>query len=434
MTMHPRDRRTPLWTPGPSGLGRREFLRRSALAALAVPSATALLAACGGDGDLSTATTTGGGSETTWPNVAGIDLARLDHPVELPLTTDPIADGLEPEAGPLKIYNYQDYINPDTIAAFEAEYGVKVEYTPFAEMAEALTKINSGGVDFDLFFATVDNLGELVAREHLQPLNHSYLPNLSNVWAQLQDPFYDVGARYTVPYVLWNNGIGWRTDKIDARPDDYDNGWDVLWDPANAGLIWVLQDRRDTLSLPLLRAGDMDVNTEDPAKLEASLAALRELADRVEVKIGAESYSKVPEGAAPMHYTWSGDMIGALQYLPDGVTADQLGYWAPPDGRTVVNNDTMAVFKDAEHPVLAHLFMNFLLDVDRSLENFTWTGYQPPLTAVDPERLVADGYVPENLSAAIVREADLTSGAPILALTPAGSKRWDDAWARFIGG
>ena len=62
-------------------------------------------------------------------------------------------------------------------------------------------------------------------KQLMQPLNHEYLPNLEkNIWPELQNPFYDRGARYTVPYVVWSDGIGWRNDKIsnghrrDGRP------------------------------------------------------------------------------------------------------------------------------------------------------------------------------------------------------------------------
>ena len=59
------------------------------------------------------------------------------------------------------------------------------------------------------------NIVDLIAQQLLKPLNHSYLPNLEkNIWPELADPFYDRGARYTVPYVVWMDGIGWRNDKV----------------------------------------------------------------------------------------------------------------------------------------------------------------------------------------------------------------------------
>ena len=123
-----------------------------------------------------------------------------------------------PRAGTLRIYNWNGYLWPKIKKDFAKEYGVKVEETFFYTMDEAIAKISSGAVDFDVFFPTVDRLGRLVVGKLLQPLNHDYLPNLANVWPSLQDPLYDKGSQYTVPYVTWTTGIGYRTDKVSTTP------------------------------------------------------------------------------------------------------------------------------------------------------------------------------------------------------------------------
>ena len=90
MTLHPRE---------PRGFDRRQFLQRSAAAALGLSSAGTLLAACGGD-----ETTRAGGTgaaDTVTPEDSPFQLARRDNPVTLPLFDDnpPIEAGLEPESG-----------------------------------------------------------------------------------------------------------------------------------------------------------------------------------------------------------------------------------------------------------------------------------------------------------------------------------------------
>ena len=49
-------------------------------------------------------------------------------------------------------------------------------------------------------------------------------------------------------------------------------------------------------------------------------------------------------------------------YAPKGTKPTAFAYWWPSDGRGPINNDTMAVLKGAKNPVLAHLFLNHLLD------------------------------------------------------------------------
>src|SRR5436853_1015884 len=176
---HPRERR----------LSRREFIRQAGGAALALPAAGALLEACG--------TGAPAGTSTTLP------LARPSNPVTWPIFADdkPIASGLQPERNAtLKLYNWVQYIYTKVLKDFEkrySKYNVNVELSTFSTMDEALAKIRSGQVDFDVFFPTVDVLGKLIELRFLRPINRSYIPNISNVWRELQSPFYDRGSRYT---------------------------------------------------------------------------------------------------------------------------------------------------------------------------------------------------------------------------------------------
>ena len=58
-----------------------------------------------------------------------------------------------------------------------------------------------------------------------------------------------------------------------------------------------------------------------------------------------------------------------------------LGYWKP--ARTTVANDFFVIPGRAERPVLAHAFIDFLLDPDNAQQNFEYVGYQPALDQPD---------------------------------------------------
>ena len=94
-----------------------------------------------------------------------------------------------------------------------------------------MAKLSSGAVAFDLIMGlSGSNIDDLIAQQLIQPLNHSYLPNFAkNIWPELQDPFYDRGSRYTVPYVVWSDGIGWRNDKIADDIAAMPVPWDIFW-------------------------------------------------------------------------------------------------------------------------------------------------------------------------------------------------------------
>ena len=347
-----------------------------------------------------------------------------------------IASGLEPENGPLRIYNWNGYLWPRIMKDFGKEYGVKVELSTFSTMDEAITKLSTGAVSYDVFFPTPDRISRLVLGKVLQPLNHSYLPNLQKtVWPALRDPFYDQKSRYTVPYTIYTTGIGYRVDHVRKTPSDFSNPYEIYWDAANKGKTYLLDDSREAIVHMLLKNGITNVNTEDPKDIDLAKKELKSLIDAVNIKLSTDDYTNLPEDKAWVHQMWSGSAVSAQWYLPEGTTAKALGYWFPRDGRGPIGNDMIAVPKSAKHPVLAHHFLNYLLDAKHGYDNFVnYVGYQPPFVSIDPDRLVADGVVPKNLRTAVVRESDFKSGYFELELTPSGEKLWQNAWAEFKAG
>ena len=162
---------------------------------------------------------------------------------------------------------------------------------------------------------------------------------------------------------------------------------------------------------------------------------MKSLIDAVNIKLSTDDYTNVPEGKAWVHQMWSGSAVSAQWYLPDGVGTEALGYWFPADGHGTIGSDMLAIPTNAKNPVLAHHFLDFILDNDNGYSNFAnYVGYQPPLTALDPDKLVSDGVVPKNLRSAIVRESDFDKGLPLTELTPTGQTDWQNAWAEFKAG
>ena len=123
-----------------------------------------------------------------FPDQGGEDLVprfgTLDKPVTLQSYDDnpPIDSNLEPESGPLVIYNWEQYIWKRSLKDFGKKFGVEVKYETFYNMEEAIQKFKTGEVDYDIFFPTIDYIPKLVAAKLTQPLNHDYIPNTTNLW------------------------------------------------------------------------------------------------------------------------------------------------------------------------------------------------------------------------------------------------------------
>jgi spermidine/putrescine transport system substrate-binding protein len=409
---------------------RRTFIRRAAAAAASV-SVPGLLAACGTTSPVAS----GGGSGAAALGPGGLALARPDNPVTLPIYpgNKAIASGLKPEAGPLQLYNWDQYINTDVVKAFEKKYGVKVQISTFTTIDEAVAKISSGTVQFDVFVPELVFLERLVVGKVLQPLNLSYVPNLQkNVWSSLHSPWYDVGARYTVPYTIYTTGIGWRADKLPGfDPSTLANPWSALWveGPKISGKVGLLDDQHEGLAMGLLHNGVTDVNTENPKLLNASKQALVELIGSANLKFDTNEYQHLADGSLWLHQAWSGDMASTPFYAPKGTKASVFRYWWPDDGRGPINNDTFAVLRGAKSPVLAHLFLNHLLDTKQVFNNFNFTYYQQPINAMTPEALVSGGVIVPNLKSTIIREAQFKNGLVQGPLSQSGEVLWENAWA-----
>ena len=174
---------------------------------------------------------------------------------------------------------------------------------------------------------------------------------------------------YTVPYTVFGTGIGFRADRVDPASVS----WETLWNPDYKGVTSILDDVREGLAMAMMRKGLTDVNTGDPAVITQAGDDLGELTDLMNIKVEIEGYHTIPEGATTVAHTWSGDMLDAQsQYLPEGTGAEVLGYWQPDPA--VINNDTMCVLSKAKNPVLAHLFINDLLDKTNAQTNFAFVG------------------------------------------------------------
>jgi spermidine/putrescine transport system substrate-binding protein len=406
---------------------RRRFLRGAAAGAAGLYGITAL-AGCKD-------TTLPAGTLSPDRGPGGLPLGRPGDPVTFPIYKDnkPIPSGLKPEDGPLKLYNWAEYMNPAVIKDFQDRYDVEVQLSTFGSIEEAVAKLASGAVQFDVFVPTIPYLGLLVAGRIGQPLNHSYIPNLErNVWASLADPWYDAGSRYTVPYTTYTTGIGWRNDHLpDFDPYKMKNPYEAFWQAEHiSGKVGMVDDQRDALSLSLLRNGHTDINTDNEEKVNTAAEGLTELVGSVNLKFTGNDYQRLIDGSSWLQQAWSGDMAAIEFYLPKGLEASVFSYWWPKDGRGMISNDAFMLLNGAENPVLGHLFLDYILDLQVALKNYEYVVYQQPLKGFTVERVLKTGLVPENLLTTIVKEEQFKYGYAQAGLSQKGLVVWQQAWAK----
>jgi spermidine/putrescine transport system substrate-binding protein len=402
----------------PDPLTRRSFLGRAAGAGAAVSGLGGLLAGCG----LGSAAP---------PKFSPLPQPR--RPVKWPIlaANQPIPGGQLPESNAtLRLFAWAGRVSQRCLDDFAKAYRCDVELTSYTSMMQALRAVLRGKERFDVFMgAPTDTIGTLVGKARIQPLNHSYIPNIREAWPVFTDPYYDSHWLYTVPYSVFTTGIAWRKDHVDIDPYAMQNGWQFPWKAASKGKTAVLDDYRESIGLALLRDNDRSaINSSDPLLINQARDALLDLDKLVGLRIDNDTAAQLASGQTWIHHAWSGQVVAAAKKLPPGVPIGVLGYWFPPEGAGPVANDTNTILRGAQNPVLAHLFLNFMLARNNALHNIAATGFTQPLTYATPSRLVYLGILPSSLTSAAVLSTYLDHGLKELQVPPAVDMLWRQAW------
>jgi spermidine/putrescine transport system substrate-binding protein len=358
------------------------------------------------------------------------------HPVMWPIRAGnkPIADGLLAERdATLHVYTWPRKIAAECLDKFSRKYGCQVRLTTFDSASQAIATMRTRPTRFDVFLgAPVARLGTLIGSDLLQPLNHSYIPNISQAWHLFTNPFYDQHWRYTVPYTVYTTGIAWRKDLVNAAPYAMANGWELLWRRKYNGHVGILNDYREGISLGLLAGNVINVNIADPALIDTAARSLIELGTQVHPKRSNNASSELAAGTTWVQHARSGQVAAAAKHLPPGTPDDVLGYWFPPGGAGPVANDTITIPRSAQSPVLAHLFMNFMLDAPNAVTNARGIGYLQPISWMTPNRLLHHGVLPRSLIGTAVLESEFYRGQMELQLPSAADALWRQAWQSVV--
>ena len=162
----------------------------------------------------------------------------------------------------------------------------------------------------------------------------------------------------------------------------------------------------------LLRNGVTDVNTEDPSQIDAASDALQELTDRVNLRFYTNEYQHLADGSIWLHQAWSGDIAAIGYYLPKGTPVSAISYWWPEDGRGLMGNDTFAVLKGAPHPVLAHLFLDHMLDTRNGAAEHRIHRLPAAAHGMTPEKVLEERTGPGEPDTTILREPQFRQRLP----------------------
>ncbi|WP_038047246.1 spermidine/putrescine ABC transporter substrate-binding protein [Thermus caliditerrae] len=275
----------------------------------------------------------------------------------------------------LYFLNWADYIPEELLEKFEAETGAKVVLDTFESPEAMLAKLKAGAdQEFSLVVAPDYYVLQMAREGLIVPLDKARLPGLKNLDPFFQDPPYDPGLTYSVPYLWGTTGLAYREDLVKGSVDSYA----VLFDPAQqVGPFLLLDEMRETIGAALKYLG-YSVNATDPQALEKAKALLIEAKRRsVGFAGGVEALNRILAGDAALALAYSGDVLQARQ------EDERLRYALPKEGGTLWT-DALVVLKRGPAQELAYRFVDFLLQPENAAALSRYTRYATPVAAAVP--------------------------------------------------
>lgn len=272
------------------------------------------------------------------------------------------------DAGKVAIYNWNDYIGPNTLETFTKETGLKTSYDLYDSLEVLESKIAVGHTGYDLIVPTAEpSLARLIAGKAVRPLDKSKIPNLANLDPELMKRLEttDPGNKYGVIYQWGTIGLGLIPEKIKAlAPDAPLDSWDLILKPelvkkvAPCGVTF-LDSEIDVIPTVLnyLGLNPNSEKAEDLAKVEALLKKVRPY---IKTFVTGQNINNLAGGDTCVVFGYSGDMLQAKARAAEAKAAFTVEYTAPKEG-TQLWFDTMAIPADSPNPDGAHAFINYVL-------------------------------------------------------------------------
>ena len=267
----------------------------------------------------------------------------------------------------LHVYNWSDYIAPDTIANFEKESGIKVVYDVFDSNETLEAKLLAGKSGYDIVVPSNNFLAKQIKAGVYQELDKSKLSNYDNLNKSLLKAVSvsDPDNKHAFPYMWGSIGIGYNPEKVKAALGvDKIESWDVLLKPENIAKlkscgVSFLDSPTEMLPIALHYLG---LPTDSQKK--ADLKQAEDLFLKIRPSIGyfhsSKYISDLANGNICVAVGYSGDIQQAKSRAAEAGGKVKVAYDIPKEGAGSFF-DMVAIPKDAENVDAAYKFMNYLL-------------------------------------------------------------------------
>jgi putrescine transport system substrate-binding protein len=321
--------------------------------------------------------------------------------------------GASPAAGEearLNVYNWSDYIAPDTVPKFEAETGIRVTYDVYDGNEVLEAKLLSGRSGYDIVVPSASPfMARQIAAGVYQQLDKERLPNWQNLDPHILElvAAADPENSHGTPYLWSDTGIGYNEVEVhaalgDAAPVD---SLALILDPtvaeklASCG-ISLLDTPQEVFPATLAYLG-LNPKSRDLGDLDKAFDALQKIRPYIRKFHSSQYINDLANGDLCVALGYSGDVIQARNRAREAGNQVVIAFHVAKEG-AMMSIDMLGIPADAPHPENALRFIDYLLrpSVIADITNAVWyPNPNLPATALVKPEIRDDSavYPPEDI-------------------------------------
>lgn len=289
------------------------------------------------------------------------------------------------QSGKLNIYNWSDYVDPETVADFEKETGIKTrsDYYDSNETLEA--KVLTGKSGYDLTAPSIANVGRQIKAGAYQKIDKAQIPHYGNIDKDLLKMMeaVDPGNEYAVPYFWGINTLAINTQQVkkalgtDKLPE---NEWDLVFKPEytaklkSCGISY-FDSAIEQIPLALHYLGK-DPNSENPEDIKAAVDMMKAVRGDVKRFSSSGYIDDMAAGNLCAAIGYGGDLNIAKTRAEEAANGVEIKVLTPKAG-VGVWVDSFMIPRDAQNVANAHRYIDYTLRPDVAAKNGSFVTYAP---------------------------------------------------------
>ncbi|MDA7949688.1 MAG: polyamine ABC transporter substrate-binding protein [Hyphomicrobiaceae bacterium] len=267
----------------------------------------------------------------------------------------------------LKVFNWAEYIGPDTIANFEAETGIDVTYDTYDSIESLETRILAGGSGFDVVVAAGPTAQRFISAGLVQPLDTGAFSNYGNIDPEIlaRVDGFDPDGNHIIPYMWGTIGIGYNPAKIEEVLPGVDmTDLAVLFDPANAAKLaecglGVIDSPNEVLGVALNYLGD-DPYTDDKGTVKKAEELVTAIRPNVRYFDSVKPIDDLATGEICAALMYSGDSGIAAYAAEEAGNGIEVAFAIPQQG-TLAYVDNFLLLADSANKEAAQTFLDYMM-------------------------------------------------------------------------